>query len=390
MPFKQLQLRILGGLRQLVVAKTRRTLSFWSRTLLSKAPFARATVLCIGFNVEPHASSPATLTAIPIFFLPNELAGLSSPVYPTFDPLHYGVCFSCTTADAASGVASSPSQTWNACLRRVGWYSRARASLPTVCPLSQQRVPSTEILLLRTAHRGRALHPQLLRVPRRPSAHKFDITYLLGPPRSRMESSTTGVAGVEEAYKSHCAQPVTVGMGTGAGAGMRLPPGRVQVVFVARHVDLHCIPAPLLAVQPAQTVSTQPSSTLPTVLLVPPPPTPTPTLPVRVLEAQEDLVVFFAAVSSAPASSVSPTCWRTVYGAISPSLGASWRIRCCTTSHVISIEEQGVQTHPNTLYTTAYETYSKELKNSVPKPKCIPSTQVICQCLIEILADTTP
>ncbi|KAJ7696395.1 hypothetical protein B0H14DRAFT_3529744 [Mycena olivaceomarginata] len=100
--------------------------------------------------------------------------------------------------------------------------------------------------------------------------------------------------------------------------------------------------------------------------------------------------VFFAAVSSAPASSACPTCWRTVYGAISPSIGASRRMRCCTTSHVISVEEQGVQTHPNTLYTTAYETYSKELKNSVPKPKCIPSTQVIYQCLIEILADTTP
>ncbi|KAJ7340896.1 hypothetical protein DFH08DRAFT_963739 [Mycena albidolilacea] len=177
---------------------------------------------------------------------------------------------------------------------------------------------------------------------------------------------------------------------------------RLDEVFVARHVDLHRIPAPLLAVQPAQTASTQPSSTPPTVLLVPPPPTPTPALPVRELEAQEDLfanvvvrppasaAVFFAAVSSAPASSASPTCWTTVYGAISPSLGASRRMRCCTTSHVISAEEQGVQTHPNTLYATAYETCSKELKNSVPKPKCILSTQVICQRLIEILADTTP
>ncbi|KAJ7874185.1 hypothetical protein B0H14DRAFT_3437864 [Mycena olivaceomarginata] len=164
---------------------------------------------------------------------------------------------------------------------------------------------------------------------------------------------------------------------------LRPPPfARTQVLY------LHRIPAPLLAVQPAQTASTQPSSTPPTVLLVPPPPTPTPALPCQCCGTTA--AVFFAAVSSAPASSASPTCWGTVYGAISPSLGASWRIRCCTTSHVISVEEQGVQTHPSTLYTTAYETYSKELKNSVPKPKRIPSTQVICQHLIEILADTTP
>ncbi|KAJ7880802.1 hypothetical protein B0H14DRAFT_2566188 [Mycena olivaceomarginata] len=35
-----------------------------------------------------------------------------------------------------------------------------------------------------------------------------------------MSSSTTGVAGAEEAYESHPARPVTIGMGTGAGAGM--------------------------------------------------------------------------------------------------------------------------------------------------------------------------
>ncbi|KAJ7834249.1 hypothetical protein B0H14DRAFT_1159008 [Mycena olivaceomarginata] len=41
-----------------------------------------------------------------------------------------------------------------------------------------------------------------------------------------MRSSTTGVAGAEEAYESHPARPVTIGMGTDAGAGMRLrPPG---------------------------------------------------------------------------------------------------------------------------------------------------------------------
>ncbi|KAJ7738541.1 hypothetical protein B0H14DRAFT_3515984 [Mycena olivaceomarginata] len=138
--------------------------------------------------------------------------------------------------------------------------------------------------------------------------------------------------------------------------------------------------------------------------------------------APTSTAVFFAAVSSAPTSSTSPTCWRTVYSTISPSLGASQRIRCCTISHVIGVEEQVVtmdlaalrnlcmavyadyvggsttdfnaywssQVADSSLSIQAYESYSKELKNSVPKSKCILSTQVICQCIIEILADTAP
>jgi hypothetical protein len=73
--------------------------------------------------------------------------------------------------------------------------------------------------------------------------------------------------------------------------------------------------------------------------------------------APASTAVFFSAVSSAPTSSTSPTCWRTVYSTISPSLGASQRIRCCTISRVIGVEEQGVQTHPNTLYATACAVY---------------------------------
>ncbi|KAJ7803872.1 hypothetical protein B0H14DRAFT_3486908 [Mycena olivaceomarginata] len=106
-------------------------------------------------------------------------------------------------------------------------------------------------------------------------------------------------------------------------------------------------------------------------------PIPTPALPVRELEAQEDLFANVVVRPPLPPPSSSLPSPPPPPPLPPPPAGGP-------------VEEQGVQTHPNTLYATAYETYSKELKNSVPKPKCIPSTQVICQRLIEILADTTP
>ncbi|KAJ7834189.1 hypothetical protein B0H14DRAFT_2798639 [Mycena olivaceomarginata] len=190
-----------------------------------------------------------------------------------------------------------------------------------------------------------------------------------------------------------------------------------------------------------------PSSTPPTVLPVPPPSTPIAVLPVRAvqpvqtlstqasstpptlgeLEAQEDdlfanvvvrpplsAAVFFAAVSSAPASSASPPAGGLSTAPSPPPLapaGGSDASKACrpTPTHftprnlcmAVYADDVGgstadfnaywsSQVADSSLSIQAYETYSKELKNSVPKPKCIPSTQVIRQRIIEILADTAP
>ncbi|KAJ7675417.1 hypothetical protein B0H14DRAFT_3066780 [Mycena olivaceomarginata] len=194
---------------------------------------------------------------------------------------------------------------------------------------------------------------------------------------------------------------------------------------------------PVRAVQPVQTPSTQASSTPPTVLPAPPPSTLTPALPVGELEAQEDDLFANVVVrpplpppsSSLPspppppppppppagglstAPSPPPLAPAGGSDAVPPPTSSASKSKACrpTPTHftprnlcmAVYADDVGgstadfnaywsSQVADSSLSIQAYETYSKELKNSVPKPKCIPSTQVIRQRIIEILADTAP
>ncbi|KAJ7315358.1 hypothetical protein DFH08DRAFT_421717 [Mycena albidolilacea] len=68
-------------------------------------------------------------------------------------------------------------------------------SLPS--PLPKRRVPSPEILLLRTAQRRRTLHPRLIRVPRRPSPITSTSRTFSVPPPSVIPSSSSFVVGCD-------------------------------------------------------------------------------------------------------------------------------------------------------------------------------------------------
>ncbi|KAJ7303062.1 hypothetical protein DFH08DRAFT_826045 [Mycena albidolilacea] len=160
------------------------------------------------------------------------------------------------------------------------------------------------------------------------------------------------------------------------------------------------------AVQLVQTPSTQASSTPPTILPAPPPPTSTPTLPVGELEAQEDDLLGFSTAPSPP-----PLAPAGGSDAVPHPTSSALKSKVCRPTPIhftprnlcmaVYADDVGgstadfnaywsSQVADSSLSIQAYETYSKELKNSVPKPKCIPSTQVICQRIIEILADTAP
>ncbi|KAJ7834132.1 hypothetical protein B0H14DRAFT_2591058 [Mycena olivaceomarginata] len=95
--------------------------------------------------------------------------------------LEHQCCLAKLTANTCVQT-SSPSQTWNACLRRVGWYSRARASPPRGLPRltttrSFDRDPP--------APHGTTRSYTASSTCSRTQAHNFDITHLLGPSAER-------------------------------------------------------------------------------------------------------------------------------------------------------------------------------------------------------------
>ncbi|KAF7372584.1 hypothetical protein MVEN_00121200 [Mycena venus] len=192
------------------------------------------------------------------------------------------------------------------------------------------------------------------------------------------------------------------------------------------------------AVQPTQTPSAQPGAALPAILPVQTPLAPTPALPARELEEQEDDL--FASVvvrpppppppsppppppsppsppplpaeelSTAPPSPPLPPAGGSDAAPPPASLSSAVsKGKACrpTPTHftprnlcmAVYADDVGgssadfaaywsSQVADSSLSIKAYETYSKELKNTVPKPKCIPPTQVIRQRIVEILADT--
>ncbi|KAJ7780436.1 hypothetical protein B0H14DRAFT_3164151 [Mycena olivaceomarginata] len=206
-------------------------------------------------NFEPHTSSPATLTAISTFFLPNDTRASLVHLHlsnPSLTP--------CKKASASPEPlpltlhpAYLPPHPKHVTLAETCRLVQSRSPLP-----SPRSTPFHNDTFFRRRHRDLPapipnviMHCILgfLAYPGDPPP--ITSTSLTSHPHShsswgavqRMRSSTTGVAGAEEAYKSHspqgvparvracaCVHPGRMGSGAGGGHGRENPLRHVERV----------------------------------------------------------------------------------------------------------------------------------------------------------------